>query len=205
MSSKEHWERVYATKSATSVSWYQSEATQSLELIRHIVSSQETSIIDVGGGASTLVDGLLKSGYRSLTVLDLAREALSVARQRLGQSGDTVNWIEGDITTLTLPEQMYDIWHDRAVFHFLTDPTDRHAYVAQVMRAVKPGGHVIIAAFAPDGPTECSGLPIVRYAPDSLHAELGNAFELVEHDVENHVTPTGRVQHFIYCHCIKRK
>lgn len=205
MPSKEHWEQVYATKSATAMSWYQTEATQSLELIRRIAPSPDASIIDVGGGASTLVDGLLKSGYQNLTVLDLAGEALSVTKQRLGQAGDAVHWIEGDITTLTLPEHTYDIWHDRAVFHFLTDPADRHAYVAQVMRAVRPDGHVIIATFAPDGPIKCSGLPIVRYTPDSLHVELGNAFELVEHDEENHITPAGQIQHFIYCHCIKRQ
>jgi ubiquinone/menaquinone biosynthesis C-methylase UbiE len=176
MSSKIHWEQVYAIKSTTAVSWYQAEATLSLGLICQIAPSPDANIIDVGGGASTLVDGLLESGYRNLTVLDLASEALSVARQRLGRASDAVHWLEGDITTLTLPAQAYDIWHDRAVFHFLTNPEDRLAYVKQVMHAVKPGGHVIIATFAPDGPTECSGLPVVRYAPDTLKNELGREF-----------------------------
>lgn len=202
MPSKQHWEQVYATKSAAAVSWYQAEATLSLRLIRQIAPSPDANIIDVGGGASTLVDGLLESGYWNLTVLYLASEALSVARQRLGQTGDTVQWLEGDITTLTLPAQTYDIWHDRAVFHFLTHPADRLAYVEQVMRSVKPGGHVIIATFAPDGPTECSGLPVVRYAPDILKNELGRKFLLIECIEENHITPAGRVQHFNYCHFI---
>ena len=202
MSTKTHWEQVYATKSTTAVSWYQAEATLSLNLIRRIAPSTETSVIDVGGGASTLIDGLLKSGYRNLTVLDLAGEALSVAKQRLGQASDAVNWLEGDITTLTLPKQAYDIWHDRAVFHFLTHPGDRLAYVKQVMHAVKPGGHVIIATFAPDGPTECSGLTVVRYAPDTLKNELGREFSLIECIEENHITPAGRMQHFNYGHFI---
>ncbi|HSC76617.1 MAG TPA: class I SAM-dependent methyltransferase, partial [Pseudomonadales bacterium] len=126
-------------------------------------------------------------------------------RQRLGQMGDAVYWLEGDITALTLPEQIYDIWHDRAVFHFLIHPVDRHAYVEQMKRAIKPGGHVIIAAFAPDGPTECSGLPVVRYAPDTLKNELGVEFSLIECIEENHITPTGRMQYFNYCHFIYEK
>lgn len=203
MQSKNHWEQVYETRPATEVSWYQPHAEHSLDLIRGIGLAADAAIIAVGGGASTLVDDLLDHGYRNLSVLDLSGAALAIARARLGQRGNDVQWIEADATSAALPERYYDVWHDRAVFHFLTDEADRHDYVRQVMRAVKPGGHVIVATFAPDGPTQCSGLPVVQYDPDSLHDEFGPAFKLVGHDEESHVTPAGRIQHFIYCHCIK--
>ncbi len=203
MQSKNHWEQVYETRPATEVSWYQPHAEHSLDLIRGIGLAPDAVIIDVGGGASTLVDDLLDHGYRNLSVLDLSGAALAIARARLGQRGNDIQWIEADATSAALPERYYDVWHDRAVFHFLTDEADRHDYVRQVMRAVKPGGHVIVATFAPDGPTQCSGLPVVQYDPDSLHDEFGPAFKLVGHDEESHVTPAGRIQHFIYCHCIK--
>jgi ubiquinone/menaquinone biosynthesis C-methylase UbiE len=203
MTGKTHWDHVYATKSAQQVSWYQPHAALSLAMIQRSGVSTESSIIDVGGGASTLVDDLISNGYRNITVLDLSRAALDVARQRLGQDADRVRWIEGDITTKALPECEFDVWHDRAVFHFLTDPADRSAYIAQVMRSVKPGGHVIVATFGADGPTQCSGLPVVRYAPDALHATFGEAFQLIEHIDEDHHTPGGSVQHFVYCHCLK--
>jgi SAM-dependent methyltransferase len=203
MSNQTHWEKVYQTKPADTVSWFQEHAERSLALIRSISDNKSASIIDVGGGASTLVDDLLTDGYADLSVLDLSSEALTVARNRLGFKGERVQWIVGDICKLDLPAQAYDIWHDRAVFHFLTDPADRHAYVNQVMKAVKPGGHVIVATFAPDGPEKCSGLPVQRYSPDGLHGEFGPAFELVEHASEAHKTPMGNIQHFIYCHCLK--
>lgn len=204
MQSKTHWEHVYTAKSSTEVSWYQPHATLSLGLIQRIGIGPEAAIIDVGGGASTLTDDLIAHGYHNLSVLDLSGEALAVARHRLGdKKSKLVQWIEADVTSAPLPERFFDVWHDRAVFHFLVDEADRRAYVAQVMRAVKPGGHVIVATFAPDGPTECSGLPIVQYNADSLHDEFGPAFELIDHDEEAHVTPAGRVQHFIYCHCVK--
>jgi ubiquinone/menaquinone biosynthesis C-methylase UbiE len=203
MQSKTHWEHVYATKSATEVSWYQSHATLSLALIQRIGIGPAAAIIDVGGGTSMLTDDLIAHGYRNLSVLDLSGEALAVARGRLGQKSDLVQWIEADATSAPLPERYFDVWHDRAVFHFLTNEAERRAYVDQVMRAVKPGGHVIVATFAPDGPAECSGLPVVQYDANSLHDEFGPAFELIEHDEEAHVTPAGRVQHFIYCHCVK--
>ncbi|ANN74555.1 methyltransferase [Bordetella bronchialis] len=202
MQSKDHWEHVYASKAATSVSWYQPHATLSLDLIQRIGLGPEAAIIDVGGGASTLVDDLAGRGYRDLTVLDLSGEALAIARKRLGRAGERVRWMESDVTAAALPARRFDVWHDRAVFHFLTQEPDRRAYVAQVMRAVKPGGHVIVATFAPDGPAECSGLPVLQYDAASLHGEFGSAFQLVEHDDEAHVTPAGRIQHFIYCHCI---
>jgi 2-polyprenyl-3-methyl-5-hydroxy-6-metoxy-1,4-benzoquinol methylase len=199
----EHWEKVYQTKSADAVSWFQEHATRSLNIIRSIGVQKSAGIIDVGGGASTLVDDLISDGFDRITVLDLSQSALEVARRRLGAKSDLASWIAGDIRTVELPEQAYDSWHDRAVFHFLTEPGDREAYVRQVMKAVKPGGHVIVATFAPNGPEQCSGLPVARYAPDELHGEFGPAFELVEHALEDHATPWGSIQHFVYCHCVK--
>ena len=199
---QEHWEKVYQTKQPDSVSWFQEHATRSLEIIRSIGAPSDGKIIDVGGGASTLVDDLLIGGFKHMSVLDLSASALEVARKRLGPLGQNVTWIAGDIRNVDLPAQTYDIWHDRAVFHFLTEPADRMAYVRQVIRAVKPGGHVIVATFAPDGPEKCSGLPVVRYGPDQLHGEFGPAFELLEHTSEEHKTPWGSVQHFVYCHCL---
>lgn len=202
MESKSHWDRVYSTKSADAVSWYQPEATLSLNLICDLAKKADAQVLDVGGGASNLVDGLLSRGMTQIGVLDISAEGLDVARRRLGQEARQVRWIEGDVTTVKLEPSSVDIWHDRAVFHFLTNPTDRAAYVAQVRRAVRPGGHVIVAAFAPDGPLECSGLPVVRYDPEGLHAQFGSHFELLEHLEEEHKTPLGTVQHFIYCHCV---
>jgi SAM-dependent methyltransferase len=203
MNQKQHWEQLYGTKGAESVSWFQPHADQSLRLIHHTGLGKNAAIIDVGGGASRLVDDLLAEGYRDLTVLDLSAIALDVARQRLGVHARDVRWLVGDITNVELPPQRYDIWHDRAVFHFLTDAESRHAYVEQVMRAVRPGGHVIVATFAEDGPEKCSGLPVMRYRPDQLHSEFGDAFQLVEHAKEAHHTPAGAVQQFIYCYCRK--
>ncbi|MHB8950983.1 MAG: class I SAM-dependent methyltransferase [Rhodoferax sp.] len=202
-SAKEHWEKVYLTKQPDAVSWFQEHATRSLELVRSVGTSLNANIIDVGGGASTLVDDLLSNGFNNISVLDLSAKALDVARKRLGTEGDRVTWIPGDICTVNLPDQTYDIWHDRAVFHFLTDSADRTAYVQQVMKSVKPGGHVIVATFSPDGPEQCSGLPVARYAPEQLHQEFGPSFELIEHMSEEHKTPAGSVQHFVYCHCLK--
>ena len=197
---QEHWEKVYQTKSPDAVSWFQEHATRSFEIIRSIGETSEAQIIDVGSGASTLLDDLLTGGFKHVSVLDLSASALEVARRRLGPLGQNVRWMTGDIRTVALPEQTYDIWHDRAVFHFLTDPADRIAYVRQVVKSVKPGGHVIVATFAPDGPEQCSGLPVVRYDPNQLHNEFGPEFELLEHASEEHKTPWGSVQHFVYCH-----
>lgn len=201
MQTQDHWDTVYKTKDAQAVSWYQEHAEESLQLIRATGVPLTGNLIDVGGGASTLVDDLLQHGYANLTVLDISPEALEVTRQRLQESGRRVTWIAGDVTQVDLPTQHYDLWHDRAVFHFLTDEADRRAYVAQVLRSVKPGGHVIVATFAEDGPTQCSGLPVVRYSPTELHAQFGGGFELVHHDRESHMTPFGKIQNFIYCLC----
>ncbi len=202
MEPKSHWEQVYTTKSAEAVSWYQPHATLSLEMIQRVATGKSAHVVDVGGGASSLVDDLLAGGMTDVSVLDISGAALDVARRRLGEQARRVHWIEGDITTVELEKASIDVWHDRAVFHFLTHPSDRAAYVAQVRHAVRPGGRVIVAAFGPDGPLQCSGLPVVRYAPDALHAEFGGAFELLEHVKEDHHTPSGLVQHFVYCHCV---
>lgn len=203
MQSKEHWDRVYATKPAELVSWFQVHAEQSLRLIRGTGVPRSGSIIDVGGGASTLVDDLLTDGYSDLTVLDLSASALSAAKQRLGSLAARVEWIEASITEVDLAVHAYDVWHDRAVFHFLTDPAARQAYVAAVLRSVKPGGHVIVATFDEDGPTQCSGLPVMRYSADELHAEFGAPFTLLAHEKEEHHTPFGTVHKFVYCYCRK--
>jgi len=203
MQQKEHWEKVYATKAANAVSWFQEHADLSLRLIRACGVTAESSIIDVGGGASTLVDDLLTDGFQNLTVLDLSGAALRAARNRLGPRASKVHWLEADITKTTLATHTYDVWHDRAVFHFLTSPQERTAYVEAVLQSVKPAGHVIVAAFAPDGPSQCSGLPVVRYSAEDLHAEFGERFLLLSHETEAHHTPFGTVQQFVYCYCRK--
>ncbi|PFG52602.1 methyltransferase family protein [Marinobacter sp. LV10R520-4] len=200
MQSKEHWEGVYSTKAMDSVSWFQEHAEHSLQFIEGTGASPSAPIIDIGGGASTLVDDLLVKGYSNLTVLDLSVAALSAARIRIGPSADAVHWISADITKVELPVHAFDVWHDRAVFHFLTAPEDRHAYVQAVLRAVKPGGHVIVATFAEDGPTQCSGLPVMRYSAAELYAEFGERFTLAQHDKVEHHTPFGTVQQFTYCY-----
>ncbi|HWR76171.1 MAG TPA: class I SAM-dependent methyltransferase [Thiobacillus sp.] len=199
---RQHWETVYGNKTADRVSWFQQHAASSLRLIKGCAGT-DAHIIDVGGGASVLVDNLLDAGYRNLTVLDLAESALAASRARLGERASMVQWIAADITRAELPAACYDVWHDRAVFHFLTDPADRARYVAQVLKSVKPGGHVIVAAFGPGGPLQCSGLDVMRYAPDALHAEFGAPFRLLGHQTETHRTPAGQEQEFVYCYCVR--
>lgn len=199
---QQHWESVYQTKATDAVSWFQPHASSSLRLIEGL-AGRDAHIIDVGGGASVLVDDLLDAGYRNLTVLDLAESALAASRARLGARAEAVQWIAADITRAELPAARYDVWHDRAVFHFLTDPADRARYIEQVLKSVKPGGHVIVAAFGPGGPLQCSGLDVVRYAPDALHAEFGATFRLLGHETEIHHTPAGKEQEFVYCYCVR--
>lgn len=201
MQSKDHWEKVYTTKAIDAVSWFQPHADLSLDIIKATGADHDASIIDVGGGASTLVDDLLANGYTNLSVLDLSAAALAAAEKRLGSRATRVQWIEADITRANLPEYQFDVWHDRAVFHFLTSPQDRAAYVQAVFHAVKPGGHVIVATFAEDGPDKCSGLPVMRYSADKLHDEFGESFTLLNHKKEAHHTPSGTVQQFVYCYC----
>jgi ubiquinone/menaquinone biosynthesis C-methylase UbiE len=203
MNTRNHWEHIYETKAPNQVSWYQAHAQFSMEFIRKTGIQKTNNIIDVGGGASTLVDDLIADGFQNITILDISANALELAHQRLGESAAHVNWIEADITQADLPEQAYDLWHDRAVFHFLTQAVDRHRYINTVRHAVRPGGHVIVATFAPDGPDHCSGLEVVRYNPESLQSEFGNGFDLVDSTNEIHHTPFGTEQKFIYCYCRK--
>lgn len=199
---RKHWEDVYRSRAADQVGWFQPRAASSLRLIEGCADTN-AHIIDVGGGAAVLVDDLLDAGYRNLTVLDLAESALAASRARLGARAQSVQWIAADITRAELPAARYDVWHDRAVFHFLTDPADRARYVAQISRSLKSGGHVIVATFGPGGPLQCSGLDVVRYAPDTLHAEFGAPFRLLGHETEIHHTPAGKEQEFVYCYCVR--
>jgi 2-polyprenyl-3-methyl-5-hydroxy-6-metoxy-1,4-benzoquinol methylase len=199
--SKSHWEKVYRTKQPNEVSWYRPHLDVSLQLIEEASPNRDAQIIDVGGGESTLVDDLLNRGYHNLSVLDVSATALVVAKERLGDKADKVDWLCGDVTTFAFARHQYDVWHDRAVFHFLTKSEERAAYVRQVAHAVKPGGHVIVATFGPEGPTKCSGLDVVRYGADALHHEFGSDFQLVKHLTELHRTPAGLIQQFTYCYC----
>ena len=201
MERREHWDRIYRRNAPSELSWYQTEPTISLELIRRVAPDLEWPIIDVGGGASTLVDGLLDAGYRDVTVLDLSGAALAVARARLGERAASVRWVEANVLAAPLAPAAYAVWHDRAVFHFLTEPRDRAAYVAAAHAAVRCGGHVIVASFALDGPTRCSGLDVVRYSPDSMHAQFGAGFRLLDSVRDEHHTPSGAIQAFTYCLC----
>lgn len=201
MESKHHWENVYSTKSADAVSWFQPHASRSLAIIQQFLPDTTTNILDVGGGASTLVDDLLELNYSNLSVLDLSSNALNVAKNRLGDAARKVSWLEGDVTQLSLPRHSIDLWHDRAVFHFLTDKNDRQRYVDAVLSTVKPGGYVIVATFAEGGPEKCSGLPVRRYSAGGLHAEFGSPFKMLGHEQEIHQTPFNTSQTFVYCYC----
>lgn len=201
MNDKEHWEGVYRSKSHDAVSWYRPHLETSLRLIWRASSDAQSSIIDAGGGASTLVDDLIAAGYQNLTVVDISASALEITKRRLGPAAEGVRWIVADVRTVSLPSHSIDVWHDRAVFHFLTSLEDRRAYVQNVLRSVRPGGHVIIASFGSGGPERCSGLPVVRYNPASLQSELGNSLPVIETLEEVHRTPWGAAQQFIYVHC----
>jgi 2-polyprenyl-3-methyl-5-hydroxy-6-metoxy-1,4-benzoquinol methylase len=172
-----------------------------LRYVAQAATGPDAAIIDVGGGESTLVDDLLDQGFRDITVLDISATALEVTQRRLGARGASVTWRVGDILELDLPAGVYDIWHDRAVFHFLTGDDQRRRYVAQVLKALKPGGHAIVGTFGPEGPEKCSGLPVSRYAPGELHGAFGAPFELLGSSVERHTTPSGAPQQFVYCYC----
>jgi 2-polyprenyl-3-methyl-5-hydroxy-6-metoxy-1,4-benzoquinol methylase len=198
---KAHWEKVYATKAPDAVSWYRRHLETSLALIERAVPVRSASIIDVGGGESTLVDDLLFRGYTNITVLDISQAAIDVTKSRLRSAADQVHWIVGDITEIELEQRVYDLWHDRAVFHFLTAPDQRAVYVRQVARSIRPGGHIIVSAFGPEGPSKCSGLEVMRYDAESLHREFGVRFRLVESSTELHRTPFETTQQFVYCYC----
>jgi SAM-dependent methyltransferase len=191
-----HWEKVYATKRENEVSWFQENPAPSLDLIAKAGATALSSVIDVGGGASRLVDALVEDGFRDVTVLDLSDAALTAAKARLGGRAEQVQWVVADVTEWEPHAAAYDVWHDRAAFHFLTEERDRAAYVARLIKAVKPGGCAIIGTFAPDGPERCSGLPVVRYDAESLRRVVGDAFELIETLRHEHRTPWGSEQHF---------
>jgi ubiquinone/menaquinone biosynthesis C-methylase UbiE len=201
MDAEAHWQKIYQTKAHDAVSWYRPHLDRSLALIESASPDRAASIIDVGGGESTLADDLLAKGYRSLTILDVSQTALDFTKARLGEAGDQIRWICGDVTQVDLPAQSFDLWHDRAVFHFLTEPVQTIAYVRLVARAVKPGGHVIVSTFGPEGPSQCSGLDVTRYDAETLHGEFGERFRLIESFKELHETPFGTKQQFLYCYC----
>ncbi|MGH2759814.1 MAG: class I SAM-dependent methyltransferase [Actinomycetota bacterium] len=201
MDTRRHWEQIYESKPATDVSWYQPEPAVSMRLIESVVHDSSAPIVDVGGGASTLVDHVLAAGYTSVTVLDISAHAMQQARARLGQDAERVRWLEADVLSEELSLGSFALWHDRAVFHFLTDVISRRRYIDQVRRCVPVGGYVAVATFAPDGPSHCSGLEVVRYDPDQLHGEFGSDFRLLEAEREEHVTPWGALQPFTYCMC----
>jgi ubiquinone/menaquinone biosynthesis C-methylase UbiE len=198
---REHWEHLYAAKGPDRVSWYRPHLETSLALIERAAPEPSSRIIDVGGGASTLVDDLLSRGYRRVTVLDISQSAIEIAQSRLGTGAGSVAWIVGNVLAVRFPARAYDVWHDRAVFHFLTSPADRSKYVNRVKASVKPGGHVIVGAFGPQGPVKCSGLDVNRYDAEGLHSEFGSSFRLVDHLTELHETPFGTTQQFVYCYC----
>jgi SAM-dependent methyltransferase len=200
---RDHWQNVYATKAEKEVSWFQEDPAPSLDLIAATGIRSDADIIDVGGGASRLVDNLLERGYQRVAILDLSANALEGAKKRLGRRAEGIDWIAADVTSWE-PSSTYDLWHDRAAFHFLTEPADRDAYVVRLKKAVRAGGHVIIATFASDGPERCSGLPIVRYEPETVAAALGPEFDLVESRRDDHVTPGGKTQHFQFSRFLRR-
>lgn len=195
---KGHWDKVYGTKSPTEVSWYEERPARSLALIQGTGVQPADPIIDVGGGASSLVDELLTAGFQDLTVLDISSEVLSKLAQRLGTCAQ-VTLLQQDVSEFH-PARRYKVWHDRAVFHFLTDPDDRVRYVSALRQALQPDGHLIIATFGPQGPERCSGLPIARYDAGALSIQLGKEFELMNSSLDVHMTPWGAEQQFLYCH-----
>ena len=200
---KDHWERIYQKHSPTEVGWYQSYPERSLKLIYNTGADTDSSIIDVGGGTSTLAKHLLDKGYEKLAVLDISGNSIERAKSQLDEKSREINWIEADVTKFSFTEQ-YDIWHDRAVFHFLTKAEDRKGYITSLNQALKLNGHLIIATFSLDAPPKCSGLSVVRYSSETLQSELGDNFILEEAVVEDHVTPSWVKQNFIFCRFIKR-
>ncbi|WP_196139298.1 class I SAM-dependent methyltransferase [Aliikangiella sp. G2MR2-5] len=199
MTSKEHWEKVYTKKAVSEVSWFQVSSGLSLKLICKVARSKSVAIIDVGGGASVLVDELLASGYQNLTVIDLSNSAMEAVRERLKERASSVDWLQDDILSYPFAESSYDIWHDRAVFHFFNCDKERELYLAQAKKALKPNGKLVISTFAEDGPVQCSGLAVTRYSVKKLSETVKNGFQLVEHYREIHTTPWQSEQTFIYC------
>ena len=200
MSTQNHWERIYQTKSPRETSWFEPHLQTSLDWIVAAAPDRSASIIDVGGGESTLIDDLVALQYHSLTVLDIAESAMQKSRQRLGPAAKDINWLVGNVLEVSLPPRTYDLWHDRAVFHFLTEAAQRRSYVLRLASSLKIGGHLVIATFGPQGPEKCSGLATKRYDAELLRNELGRDFSLVKSSVIHHQTPFGTTQQFLYCH-----
>lgn len=199
MDPSQHWERIYRSKAAEQVSWFRPHLETSLAWIERYAPDRDARVIDAGGGDSTLVDDLIARGYRRVTMLDISQAAIDATRTRVGARGAGVEWRASDVRCAELPAGAYDVWHDRAVFHFLTAAEDRAAYVEQVRHALKHGGHLIIATFGPEGPTKCSGLDVCRYDAASLSREFGGDFRLIESLTDAHQTPSGSSQQFLYC------
>jgi SAM-dependent methyltransferase len=201
MQTAEHWENVYRSKNFDVVSWYAPHLGESLRLIGQLTPDKTAAIVDIGGGESTLVDDLLHCNYLDVSVLDISATAVEFTRQRLGAKAKDVSWHVGNVTQYDFGSKQFDLWHDRAVFHFLTEPTARRAYVELVRRSVKPGGHVLMATFGPNGPLKCSDLDVVRYDDQSLHHEFGEGFQMLGSKLTEHNTPMGIRQQFLYCWC----
>ncbi len=201
-SRQSHWDQVYRSKGEGGVSWFEASPALSLVLIHATTISTKSAIIDIGGGAARLVDALLDERFEDVTVLDLAPAALTNAKARLGARAAKVHWLDADVTTWD-PLRAYDLWHDRAVFHFLTDVDDRAAYARCAAKALRAGGHLIIGTFAPDGPERCSSLPVMRHDAESIGASLGDAFRLVESRPHEHRTPAGAIQRFQFSRYVK--
>ncbi len=199
--SADHWENVYRNKNFDAVSWYAPHLGESLRLIEQLCPDKTAAIVDVGGGESTLVDDLLHRHYLDLSVLDISAAAIEFTKRRVGAKAKQVNWHVGDITRYSFGEKKFTLWHDRAVFHFLTDPAARQEYVDLVRSSVKPGGYVLMATFGPNGPLKCSGLDVVRYDEKSLHNEFGEGFSLQGSELTQYQTPMGADQQFLYCWC----
>jgi SAM-dependent methyltransferase len=199
VSQRQHWEQVYTSKPTDKLGWFAPHLQTSLGWIKDLGLQLEAPIIDVGGGASTLVDDLLDAGYQSITVLDVSGQALALTKARLANRSDTVSWIEGDVTATDLPAAHFELWHDRAVFHFLIEPEQQRKYRDQLLKSLKPGGYLIIGTFAPEAPPECSGLPVQRYTPERLQSTLGDKFDLRRQHNVLHVTPGGVEQMYLYC------
>jgi 2-polyprenyl-3-methyl-5-hydroxy-6-metoxy-1,4-benzoquinol methylase len=200
MGDLKHWQEVYSTRSTDQVGWYTPHLSTSISLINQIGLLPEDPIIDVGGGASTLVDDLLDTGYKEICVLDLSEQAMLVAKERLGSSGSLVSWLQGDITKVDLPANHFKLWHDRAVFHFLLESAQQQAYRDKLGLTLRTGGHVVIGTFDLDGPAHCSGLPVQRYNEITLSTFFGPGFRLVRHHHEVHTTPSDVKQRYLYCH-----
>jgi trans-aconitate methyltransferase len=201
---RDHWETVYSSKTFTDVSWFQPRPERSLQLVERTAVSRNDAIIDVGGGASTLVDHLLDDGFTDITVLDIAGKSLEQAQERLGERAGDVNWVVSDVTAFR-PSRTWQLWHDRAALHFLIDEQDRARYVEVLQKALAPHGHVVLAMFGPDGPLKCSGLEIRRYSIDMVEELLGPDFDLQSHVLENHMTPMGSNQQFLYSCWTRRR